>query len=69
VRDPAGVMCVMKATKFRVELHGLRAEVVGKGKVKEESYEVKLVFIHEKGSSESFKVVYSRVRREWELDA
>jgi serine/threonine-protein kinase HSL1, negative regulator of Swe1 kinase len=58
VKDPVGVMNVLKAVKFRVELHHLR----------QEGYEVSLFLVHEKGAMETMKEVFKRLRKEWSLD-
>jgi serine/threonine-protein kinase HSL1 (negative regulator of Swe1 kinase) len=58
LRDPAGVMAVLKAVRFRVEVR--HAE-------KETGYTTVLRFVQEKGAMSSFKAVFSRVQRDWEL--
>ncbi|KAJ7890632.1 Pkinase-domain-containing protein [Mycena olivaceomarginata] len=56
-RDPDGLMSVVKATKFRVEVQqSLEDEAV------------LLILVHEKGSMDSFKEVYKRLRRDWVMD-
>ena len=62
VKDPCGVMSVLKAVKFRVEVHRL---IVREGY---EGHEVSLLLVQEKGATESFKEVFKRLRREWDLD-
>ncbi|KAJ7733238.1 kinase-like domain-containing protein [Mycena maculata] len=59
-RDPTGLMNVVKAVKFRVEVQRLFED--GDGEV------VSLLLVHEKGSVDSFKEVYKRLRREWVMD-
>ncbi|KAJ7449622.1 Pkinase-domain-containing protein [Mycena latifolia] len=60
VRDPNGLMSVVKAAKFRVEVHrfleGANRQVVS------------LLLVHEKGSVDSFKEVHKRLHREWDMD-
>lgn len=60
VRDPNGLMSVVKAAKFRVEVQRFFEEAT--------SQAVSLLLVHEKGSVDSFKEVYKRLRREWDLD-
>ena len=62
VRDPSGVMSVLKAVKFRVELQ----ELFGHGD--DNAPMVSLTLIHEKGSIETFKEIYKRLERDWSLD-
>ncbi|KAJ7504479.1 kinase-like domain-containing protein [Mycena galericulata] len=57
-RDPTGLMSPVKAEKFRVEVQRLFDE----GQV------VSLHLVHEKGSVDTFKEVYKRLRREWVMD-
>jgi serine/threonine-protein kinase HSL1, negative regulator of Swe1 kinase len=66
-RDSAGPLGLAKAAKFRVEVHR-PFELEGKGKNRDEGFEVEMRFILEKGSLETFRAVVSRVREEWELD-
>jgi serine/threonine-protein kinase HSL1 (negative regulator of Swe1 kinase) len=58
VRDPSGVMGVLKAVKFRVEVLGHRDDNIDM---------VSLTLIHEKGSIETFKEIYRRLERDWSL--
>ncbi len=61
--DPSGVMEGVKAVAFRVELHGvLRSHAVA-------GFTCSVSLIQEKGALSSFKLVYNRLRREWQLDA
>jgi hypothetical protein len=62
VKDPSGVMGVLKAVQFRVEAHPF----VGREGC--EAYETSLLLVQEKGATESFREVFRRLRREWELD-
>ncbi|KAJ7816621.1 Pkinase-domain-containing protein [Mycena leptocephala] len=54
-RDPHGLMSVVKAAKFRVEVQSLEDAVT-------------LLLVPEKGSVDSFKEVYKRLRRDWDMD-
>ncbi|KAJ3811374.1 Pkinase-domain-containing protein [Lentinula aff. lateritia] len=56
VRDSNGVMSVLKAVKFKID-------------VKQTEEELFLILIHEKGSTDSFREVCKRLRRQWVLDA
>ncbi|KAG8991026.1 hypothetical protein FRB90_001491, partial [Tulasnella sp. 427] len=62
VRDPAGVMAVVKAVRFRVEFNHTSSShaIVG--------YITSLTLMQEKGALSSFKLIFNRLRREWELD-
>ena len=66
LRDPAGAMGVVKPVRFRVEIRkasdtqGLTFGVDGHGLV--------LGFVQEKGAASSFKAVFARLKRDWELD-
>ncbi|KAL1662049.1 Pkinase-domain-containing protein [Schizophyllum commune] len=59
-RDAAGVMGALKAVRFRVEVRMLGRE--------EEDFRVALLVVHEKGSAESFRTMWKRLRQEWTLD-
>ncbi|KAJ7066713.1 kinase-like domain-containing protein [Mycena amicta] len=59
-RDVSGLMGVMKAARFRVEVQKLVED--GGREV------VSLRLIHEKGSVETFKEICKRLCRDWELD-
>ncbi|KAI0289554.1 kinase-like domain-containing protein [Russula brevipes] len=61
--DPAGVMGAIKAVRFRVEVHAASEaqEAVG--------YQTVLQLVQEKGAASSFRLVYGRLRCEWDLDA
>ncbi|KAJ7115870.1 kinase-like domain-containing protein [Mycena epipterygia] len=60
VRDPNGLMSVVKAAKFRVEVQRFFEHAT--------SQAVSLLLVYEKGSVDSFKEVYKRLRRKWDLD-
>jgi serine/threonine-protein kinase HSL1, negative regulator of Swe1 kinase len=60
--DPASVMAVAKAVHFRVELHHVTHAHSVSG------YVTSLTMIQEEGAWSSFKLVYNRLRREWDLD-
>ncbi|TRM65319.1 hypothetical protein BD626DRAFT_216813 [Schizophyllum amplum] len=59
-RDPAGAMGALKAVRFRVEVRLLPDA--------EQDFRVALLVVHEKGSAESFKAMWRRLRQEWTLD-
>ncbi len=63
MRDPVGIMATVKAVKFRVELKIPQTVQAIAG------YTVALNIVMEKGAMSSFKLVNSRLRREWDLDA
>ncbi|KAJ4473871.1 kinase-like domain-containing protein [Lentinula aciculospora] len=56
VRDPSGIMPVLKAVKFKVD-------------VRQTGEKLSLILVHEKGSTDSFREVCTRLRRDWVLDA
>ncbi|KAK7012265.1 CAMK/CAMKL/GIN4 protein kinase [Favolaschia claudopus] len=56
-RDTTGLMSVIKAAKFRVEVQRSPDDEAAS-----------LLLTHEKGSMDSFKEVYKRLRRDWVLD-
>ena len=66
LRDPAGAMGVVKPVRFRVEIRktsdpqGLPVGVDGCCLV--------LSFVQEKGAASSFKAIFARLKRDWELD-
>ncbi|KAG9041278.1 hypothetical protein FS837_012477 [Tulasnella sp. UAMH 9824] len=62
VRDPAGVMAVVKAVRFRVEFHHTSSSHAIAG------YITSFTLVQEKGALSSFKLIFNRLRREWELD-
>jgi len=61
--DPAGVMGVTKAVRFRVEVHTASDAQETAG------YQTVLQLVQEKGAASSFRLIYGRLRREWDLDA
>jgi hypothetical protein len=63
ITDPAGVMGVAKTVRFRVEVHAASEEQEAAG------YQTALQLVQEKGAASSFRLVYSRLKREWDLDA
>ncbi|KAG5647454.1 hypothetical protein DXG03_009385 [Asterophora parasitica] len=63
VKEPTGVINVLKAVKFRVEFQA--PEVCGEEG--EEVLVMSLSLVHEKGSTETFKEVYRRLDQEWTL--
>ncbi|RDB23720.1 Serine/threonine-protein kinase GIN4 [Hypsizygus marmoreus] len=65
VKEPSGVMNMLKAVKFRVEFQP--PQICGEGN--EEIILMSLTLIHEKGSVETFKEVCKRLERDWTLDA
>ena len=61
--DPSGVMAITKAVRFRVEIHGVgHAHTVA-------GFTTSVTMIQEKGALSTFKLLYNRLRRDWELDA
>lgn len=60
--DPAGVMAVVKAVRFRVEFHQTSSSHTAAG------YITSLTLVQEKGALSSLKLLFNRLRREWELD-
>jgi serine/threonine-protein kinase HSL1, negative regulator of Swe1 kinase len=63
VVDPATVMGVVKAVRFRVEVHAASEAQEAAG------YQTVLQLVQEKGAASSFRLVYGRLKREWDLDA
>jgi serine/threonine-protein kinase HSL1, negative regulator of Swe1 kinase len=61
--DPAAVTGVAKAVRFRVEVHEASEAHEAAG------YQTMLQLVQEKGAASSFRLVYGRLRREWDLDA
>ncbi|PVG03135.1 Pkinase-domain-containing protein [Serendipita vermifera] len=62
VHDPSGVMGAIKPVKFRVEVHGvLHSHAIA-------GYVTSLSIIQDKGALSTFKLLYNRLRREWNLD-
>ncbi|KAF7294399.1 CAMK/CAMKL/GIN4 protein kinase [Mycena kentingensis (nom. inval.)] len=60
-RDMSGLVSVMKGAKFRVEMQRVGFED-GSGEI------VRLRFVHEKGSVDTFREILKRVEGEWQLD-
>ncbi|KAJ3889258.1 Pkinase-domain-containing protein [Lentinula edodes] len=56
VRDSNGIMSVLKAVKFKIDVRQMEEELF-------------LILVHEKGSTDSFREVCKRLRRQWVLDA
>ena len=69
-REPKRGVGVAKGVKFRVEVvaHGAVMEK-GKGKEKNQGWEVEMRFVLEKGSLDMFRNVIGRVKEDWVLDA
>ena len=63
ITDPAGVMGVTKSIRFRVEVHAASEAQEAAG------YQTVLQLVQEKGAASSFRLVYGRLRLEWDLDA
>ncbi|KAG6910036.1 hypothetical protein DXG01_013760 [Tephrocybe rancida] len=64
VKEPSGVMNVLKAVRFRVEFHGPQQY----GERGEEVLMMSLTVVHEKGSAETFKEICRRLEHQWNLD-
>jgi serine/threonine-protein kinase HSL1, negative regulator of Swe1 kinase len=62
MKDPAGILGAIKAVRFRVELFKANAVQAVAG------YAVALRFVQEKGALSSFKMIFNRLKKEWELD-
>jgi serine/threonine protein kinase len=63
ITDPAGVMGVTKSVRFRVEVHAASEAQEAAG------FQTVLQLVQEKGAASSFRLVYARLRLEWDLDA
>ncbi|KAH9027927.1 kinase-like domain-containing protein [Lactarius hengduanensis] len=63
IADPAAVAGVAKAVRFRVEVHAASEAQETAG------YQTVLQLLQEKGAASSFRLVYGKLRREWDLDA
>ena len=63
IADPAAVTGIAKAVRFRVEVHAASEAQETAG------YQTVLQLVQEKGAASSFRLVYGRLRREWDLDA
>ena len=66
IRDPAGAMGVVKPVRFRVEIR--KAGDTQGPSVSGDSHGLVLAFIQEKGAASSFKAIFTRLKRDWELD-
>ncbi|KAG6891207.1 hypothetical protein C0995_008459 [Termitomyces sp. Mi166 len=64
VKEPSGVMNVLKAVKFRVDLHGPQVHIESG----EEVLVMSVAVVHEKGSGETFKEICKRLENQWNLD-
>ncbi|KAI0078665.1 Pkinase-domain-containing protein [Panus rudis PR-1116 ss-1] len=61
-RDPTGILYTLKATRFRVEvMRPTTVDAIG-------GYKTVLRMVMEKGAASSFKLVYSRLNKEWDFD-
>jgi serine/threonine-protein kinase HSL1, negative regulator of Swe1 kinase len=63
ITDPAGVMGVTKSVRFRIEVH------VASEAQETAGYQTVLQLVQEKGAASSFRLMYGRLRLEWDLDA
>ena len=63
ITDPAAVMGITKSVRFRVEVHVASEAQEAAG------YQTVLQLVQEKGAASSFRLVYGRLRHEWDLDA
>ncbi len=61
--DPTGLMGITKSVRFRVEVHTPSEAQEAAG------YQTVLQLVQEKGAASSFRLVYGRLRLEWDLDA
>ncbi|KAF5383570.1 hypothetical protein D9615_003518 [Tricholomella constricta] len=64
VKEPTGVLNVLKAVKFKVDFQ--EPQICGQGG--DEVLMMSLTVIHEKGSAETFREVCRRLEQEWTLD-
>ena len=62
IKDLSGKIAVMKAMRFKVEMHNPSILQQQAG------FEASLHLIHEKGSAETFQTVFKRLQESWELD-
>lgn len=62
LRDSSGTVTTIKGVKFRVEVQKPSSVQAIAG------FQVVLALVLEKGAATSFKMVYNRLRREWEMD-
>ncbi|KAI5121895.1 hypothetical protein M0805_001099 [Coniferiporia weirii] len=63
VRDPSGLIVVTRAAKFRVNVRELDIR-----RAAEAGHTTALEMVFEKGSLQSFRLIYQRLRKEWDLD-
>lgn len=63
IKDLSGRIAVMKATRFRVEMHNPSIS-----QQQQAGFQASLHLIHEKGSAETFGAVFGRLRESWELE-
>lgn len=63
IRDPSGSITVSKAVRFRVDFQPC-TERVGSAS----GFVTMVVMVQEKGALSTFKSIYGKVSREWELD-
>ncbi|THH32026.1 hypothetical protein EUX98_g2161 [Antrodiella citrinella] len=61
-RDPTGLLAPVKAVKFRIEVYRPTTLQAIAG------YKATVNLVLEKGAASTFKMVFNRMRREWELD-
>ena len=66
LRDPAGAMGVVKPVRFRVEIR--KASEPQGLSVGDDGHCLALAFVQEKGAASSFKAIFARLKRDWELD-
>ncbi|KAG5353804.1 hypothetical protein C0989_001921 [Termitomyces sp. Mn162] len=64
VKEPSGVMNVLKAVKFRVDFYRPQVRIESD----EEVLVMSLTVAHEKGSAETFKEICKRLEKQWDLD-
>lgn len=62
-RDAEGVIAAMRGVRFRVEIGKPGAAHVAAG------YAVLMQIVLEKGATSTLKLIYNRLRREWDLDS
>jgi len=61
-RDPSGLLAPVKAVKFRIEVYRPTTLQAIAG------YKATVNLVLEKGAASTFKMVFNRLRREWDLD-
>ena len=62
-RDPDGVLTAVRGVRFRVEIGRPGAAHLAAG------YAVLMQMVLEKGATSTLKLIYNRLRREWDLDS